>query len=157
MPVIDHLELAVRDLAIAEDFWCRQLGFWPTDRSPQRGEGEMVFLTSDSSTHHQVVLRQAADAGSLSGVVDHIAFRVGSLEEIRARRRTAAADRIETVSHGSTWSLYVRGPDGGRVEFYVDTPWPVAQPCRFAVDLSEDDARLYESTYRKLVELGKLV
>ncbi|MEM7272838.1 MAG: VOC family protein [Actinomycetota bacterium] len=157
MPVIDHLELAVRDLTIAEEFWCEQLGFWETDRSAQPGEGEMVFLTSDRSVHHQVVLRQSADAGSLSGAIDHIAFRVGSLEELRARLRTAitAAERVETVSHGSTWSLYVSGPQGGRVEFYVNTPWKVAQPCRFEVDLSEDDDRLYESTRRHLRERGE--
>ncbi|MEM9467104.1 MAG: VOC family protein [Actinomycetota bacterium] len=159
MPVIDHLELAVEDLTVAEAFWCGPLGFWETDRSTAPGEGEMVFLTSDPATHHQVVLRQAADAGSLAGVIDHVAFRVASLDELRTRLRTAtaAATHVETVSHGSTWSLYVSAPKGGRVEIYVDTPWTIAQPCRFDVDLSEDDTTLHESTRRRLIELGELV
>ena len=158
MPTIDHLELTVSDLPGTERFWCDGLGFWVTDRSEQRGDGEMVFLTSDAATHHQVVLRRSAAAPRPDDVVDHVAFRVASLDELQSRHRRATADgsTVETVSHGSSWSLYVAGPGGLRVEFYVDTPWKVAQPCRFEVDLTTDLDELRTHTHEQLVRLGKL-
>ena len=49
---------------------------------------------------------------------------------------------VETVSHGTSWSVYFRDPEGNRLELFVDTPWHVAQPLRFPIDLSMPDNEL---------------
>ncbi|MEM9616256.1 MAG: VOC family protein [Actinomycetota bacterium] len=157
MAGLNHLEIAVQDVMLMERFWVENLGFWVTDRSDQAGEGEMVFMTSDDSEHHQVVLRQSSNASAPTEVIDHVAFQIETLADLRAMlatNRSLGPDRIETVSHGSTWSLYVHDPEGGRVEFFVDTPWPIRQPCRFEIDLDRSD--LEELTRSQLESQGLL-
>ena len=156
---LSHLEVVVDDLAPMERFYTGLLGFEVTDRSDRTGDGEMVFLSQDPGEHHQVVLRQAVREVGSDTLLDHIAFRIDSLAELRAFHGAAletGIDRIETVSHGSTWSVYVPDPEANRIEFFVDTPWPVAQPCRFEIDLSASDAELVASTEAHLHELGLL-
>jgi len=156
---LSHLEIVVDELGPMERFYTGLLGFDVTDRSVRTGEGEMVFLSQDPDEHHQVVLRQAERESSSDTLLDHIAFRIASLADLRTfheRAMEAGVDNIETVSHGSTWSVYVRDPEANRVEFFVDTPWPVAQPCRFEIDLSLSDADLVGSTEAHLQELGLL-
>ena len=146
-------------MAAMEHFYTTLLGFDVTDRSAQTGDGEMVFLSQDPDEHHQLVLRQAERPTARDALLDHIAFRVPTLEELRAVHRAAeefGAGPIETVSHGSTWSVYVPDPETNRIEFFVDTPWPVAQPCRFDIDLSLSDQELKESTEAHLRELALL-
>lgn len=47
-------------------------------------------------------------------------------------------------------------PEGNRIEHFVDTPWPVAQPCRFEIDLALDD-HLVAATEARLRHEGLLV
>ena len=131
-----------------ESFYVRILGFAVTDRGAP-GPGEMVFLSRDPSEHHQLVLRQAADAGDCPRTVDHFAFRVGSLAALRGVHGELAAEpglAVATVSHGTTWSLYFHDPEGNRLEVFVDTPWHVDQPVRFEVDLALSDDALTRAT-----------
>jgi catechol-2,3-dioxygenase len=140
-----------------ECFYVGLLGFQVADRSNHRGAGEMVCLIQDAIEHHQLVLRQGDKGSSDPPLLDHIAFRIDSLSELRAVHddaRSAGIEPIETVSHGSTWSVYVRDPENNRIEFFVDTPWPVAQPCRFDIDLSMADAELRTRTEDHLRELS---
>ncbi len=156
---MSHLEVVVDDLGPMERFYTGLLGFDVIDRSAKTGDGEMVFLSQDPEEHHQVVLRQASRESPSDTLLDHIAFRIASLADLRIfheEAMEAGVDNIETVSHGSTWSVYVRDPEANRVEFFVDTPWPVAQPCRFEIDLSLSDAELVDSTETHLQELGLL-
>jgi len=156
---LSHLEIVVDDLGPMEHFYTGLLGFGVTDRSVRTGDGEMVFLSQDPEEHHQVVLRQAERGSQSNTLLDHVAFRTASLADLRIfheEAMEAGVDNIETVSHGSTWSVYVRDPEANRVEFFVDTPWPVAQPCRFEIDLSLSDADLVDSTEANLRELGLL-
>ena len=142
-----------------ERFYAELLGFEVTDRSVRSGDGEMVFLSQDPDEHHQLVLRQAAREVARDTLLDHVAFRVDSLSELRDVHRSvmeAGVDKVETVSHGSTWSVYVRDPEANRVEFFVDTPWLVSQPCRFDIDLSLSDADLVSWTENHLREQALL-
>lgn len=136
---LSHFELKVRDLGVMEDFYTRALGFVVTDRSES-----MIFLSAHPGEHHQLVLGRAADGDFRSGSLDHLAFRVGNLSALKARHADLAAIgdvEMEGVSHGNAWSIYLRDPEGNRLEIFTDTPWHVAQPVRFAVDLAmaEDD------------------
>lgn len=150
---LSHLEIVVQKMEPMERFYTERLGFEVTDKSSRAGDGQMVFLSQDPGEHHQLVLRQAAREISGDTLLDHIAFRVDSLDDLRAVHRSvleADGSGIETVSHGSTWSVYVRDPEANRVEFFVDTPWPVSQPCRFEIDLSQSDVELIAWTENHL-------
>jgi ferredoxin-NADP reductase len=43
--------------------------------------------------------------------------------------------------HGNALSIYARGPEGNRLELFIDTPWYVNQPLResFGFDQSDED------------------
>jgi catechol 2,3-dioxygenase len=155
---LSHLEIVVSSIPDVEPFYTSVLGFAVTDRSEGSGDGSMVFLSQDPDEHHQLVLRQSSGE-SVRDHLDHIAFRLDTLAELRevlAAARDAGIDRIETVSHGSTWSVYVPDPEGNRIEHFVDTPWAVTQPCRFDVDLDVDDEALAAATEARIRDLGPL-
>jgi catechol-2,3-dioxygenase len=142
---LSHLELCVKDIEHMERFYTEVLGFVATDRGG--GPGAMVFLSRSPDEHHQIVLSPGGDGKP--GALDHVALRVDTLEALRRiYRRLKSRDdaSFETVSHGTTWSIYIRDPEGNRVEIFTDTPWHVAQPVRFAVDLALADEELIRRT-----------
>jgi len=156
MPVsLSHLEIKVHDLPEMEDFYTRVLGFIVTDRS-EHGDHQMIFLSCDPGEHHQIVLAAADTGDSADGSLDHLAFRVEDLKSLRVlygALELYGGLEVETVSHGTTWSVYCRDPEGNRVELFVDTPWHVAQPLRFSIDLSQPDDALIAWTEEKISSL----
>jgi len=159
MPVsLSHFEIRVRDVARMEDFYSRVLGFVVTDRSRPGGPGSrrMVFLSAAAGEHHQIVLAEADAGDAALGALDHLAFRAEDLTGLRAVHRGLESHgglEIATVSHGTTWSVYFRDPEGNRIEFFVDTPWHVDQPVRFPIDLALSDDALVAATERKISSL----
>ncbi len=148
---LSHFELKVRDLGVMEDFYIRALDFVVTDRSES-----MIFLSGHEGEHHQLVLGRAADGDFRSGSLDHLAFRVGSLSDLKARHAQLAAIgdvEMEGVSHGNSWSIYLRDPEENRLEIFTDTPWHVAQPVRFAVDLAMAEDELVAWTQAKVAAM----
>ncbi len=148
---LSHFELKVRDLAVMEDFYVRGLGFVVTDRSDS-----MIFLSAHPGEHHQLVLGGAADGNFHSGSLDHLAFRVGTLADLRMRHAVLGSYggvEMETVSHGNAWSVYLRDPEGNRLEIFADTPWHVAQPVRFEVDLTLPEEDLIAWTEARVSEM----
>lgn len=143
---LSHLELRFADMASAERFYVDVLGFKVTDRSRQ--EGGMVFLSMSQDEHHQIVLCPGRAPGRPS-VLDHIALRAGSLAQLRCFYRSLVNRPevdMQTVSHGNSWSLYLHDPEGNRIELFVDTPWHVDQPVRFAIDFTLTDDELLART-----------
>lgn len=157
MPVsLSHFEIKVRDFGRMKSFYTDTLGFVVTDRSPPSG-GQMVFLSCNAGEHHQIVLRESGTGDFSAGSLDHLAFRTGDIQSLRDLHRALESDgvtTIETVSHGTTWSVYFRDPEGNRIEFFVDTPWHVAQPLRFPIDLSMADGELIAWTEAKISSLS---
>lgn len=126
-----HCVLKVRDLDAMAEFYCDTLGFRIADRGPIRGDTEIVFLSGSSSDHHQMALmggRGPEDGGSL----DHNAFRVDSVSDVKALHdRLAADDRVDgsfPITHGNAVSVYFADPEGNGIEVFCDTPWHVQQP-----------------------------
>jgi catechol-2,3-dioxygenase len=153
---LSHFEIKARDLELLEDFYTRVLGCAVTDRSPP-GAYQMVFLSLNPGEHHQIVLAQATDGDFAAGSLDHLAFRTDGLPALRRFHRALEAYGglpIETVSHGTTWSLYFRDPEGNRLELFADTPWHVAQPLRFPIDLTMADDELLQWTERQISALA---
>ncbi|MBS7660898.1 VOC family protein [Pseudomonas lalucatii] len=148
---LSHFELYVRDAARMEAFYTACLGFIVTDRGA--GADAMVFLSRNAGEHHQLVLNPRPSGRPTDSPLDHISFRVADLAGVRRfyqALRAEAGVAVDAVSHGSTWSIYFRDPEGNRLEVFADTPWHVDQPCRFAIDLERDDAQLLAFTEQQL-------
>jgi catechol-2,3-dioxygenase len=153
---LSHFEIKARDLERLEDFYTRVLGCVVTDRSLP-GAYQMVFLSLNPGEHHQIVLAQATDGDFAAGSLDHLAFRTDGLPALRRHHRALEAYGdlpIETVSHGTTWSVYFCDPEGNRLELFADTPWHVAQPLRFPIDLAMADQELIQWTERQISDLA---
>lgn len=155
---ISHYQLDTRDLSVMQDFYTRVLGFVVTD-SGVFGEQrrKLVFMSLNPGEHHQLVLTETDGGKIAAGAVNHLAFRVADLAALRAYH--GAVDGygdlpIETISHGNTWSFYFRDPEGNRVEIFTGTPWHVAQPCRFDIDLSMPDEELTAWTLERVTEMA---
>ena len=147
-PALSHFELRTQDVGRMADFYTRVLGFVVTDRGGIP-DAEMVFLSRHPDEHHQIVLSATAERDLGRATVDHLAFRVAVLADVRAVHAALACEpgaEVEAVSHGTTWSVYFRDPDGNRLEVFADTPWHVDQPLRFPIDLSLSDEQLIRFT-----------
>jgi len=157
MPIsLSHFEIKVRDFRKMKEFYTKTLGFSITDQSPL-GSHQMVFLSRNAGEHHQIVLSSSEGGDFSAGSLDHLAFRVNDLQSLRefhAALKSYGNLAIETVSHGTAWSVYFRDPEGNRIELFVDTPWHVAQPLRFPIDLSMSDDDLTAYTEEKIRSLA---
>lgn len=128
-----------------ERFYRDVLGFTVTDRGRLPGADgwvDLVFLSRDPDEHHQVVLATGRPNGEHFNVINQISFRADRLETLRAfYRRLVDLDmpEIKPVTHGNAISLYVRDPEGNRLELFTDTPWYVSQPMKVEIDLSQPD------------------
>ena len=127
-----HCVLRVRDLDAMTTFYRDILGFQISDRGPLGPGGpEIVFLTTSSSDHHQLALAATRDANEAS-TLDHMAFRVPSVAEVRSIFQAVSDDdrvsRVAPVTHGNAISVYFSDPEENSIEIFCDTPWHVAQP-----------------------------
>ena len=79
--------------------------------------------------------------------INQISLKADSLATLRtmhgALKREGAAE-ITPVTHGNAVSIYVRDPEGNRLELYLDLPWYVDQPMRVPVDLDADETALMQ-------------
>ena len=152
--LLSHVELYVQDIVRMEEFYTKSLGFIVTDRA--EGKNGMVFLSRSPDEHHQIVLNPRQSHRSIESPIDHISFRVDSISELRifnSSLRLMSEINLQTVSHGTTWSIYFRDPEDNRFEIFVDTPWHVNQPCKFRVDFELTDEELIQFTESKIKEL----
>jgi len=152
-----HVTRAVRDMDRMVLFYRDVLGFHVNDRGFIE-ETELAFMSQASTDHHQFVLVSGVEQReSVSLLVDHMAFRTGSLDDLRTIRTNlidAGIDDVMVISHGNAWSIYCKDIEGNGLECFVDTPFHVAQPVAaegFELDLSDEE--IVEWT-RKLCESG---
>ena len=152
---LGHSTLAARDLDALVSFYCDALGFEVTNRGPVGDDGvEIAFLSQDPAAHHQIAMVGGLEAPPSGFVmVDHLAFRTGTLDDlrlIRSRLIAAGIDGILPIDHGNAWSLYFNDPEGNGVECYVDTPFHVAQPYGDQFDLDAADDQIEGTTRGKI-------
>jgi catechol 2,3-dioxygenase len=131
-PRLTHMGINVFDIAKMERFYTEVLGLIVTDRG--RGKTfkmDLVFMSADPGTHHQIVLAGCRDPESKNSTVNQISFRLDSLEQLREmyhRVRDYGVKKLMPLDHGVAWSVYFLDPEDNTVELYVDSPWYVAQP-----------------------------
>jgi catechol-2,3-dioxygenase len=120
---MNHAVLYVRDARRQQRFYAHVLGFATVIED---GDGAFVFMRGpDSPNHHDIAFftigsgAEASDAGRRTVGLYHIAWEVGSLDELAEMRdRLAAAGALVGASdHGANKSLYAKDPDG--IEFEV--------------------------------------
>ena len=126
-----HSVLKVRDVDAMAQFYCDALGFEVADRGTVGADIEIAFLSGSSSDHHQLGLMSGRSDDDTSSL-DHMAFRVGSVDDVKQMIEWVAADeRIgdgAPVTHGNAVSVYFSDPEGNGIEIFCDTPLHVPQP-----------------------------
>jgi catechol 2,3-dioxygenase len=158
-----HMGVTVRDLHRMETFYRAVMGFIVTDRG-SAGAMDLVFLSRSPNDHHQIILGtgrpEALPANTANPQfgpsINQISFKMPQLEEMRKIKQLLAengATDILAANHGNAWSLYAHDPEHNNLEFYVETPWYVAQPMFEPLDLGKSDDEILLET-RQLCEQG---
>ena len=151
-----HATLAVSDLDTMLAFYCDVLGFRVTNRGEPGDGTELVFISQDPNNHHQIVMvagLQPADHAFV--LVDHFAFRTGTLDDLRSIQANldhAGIEGVIPISHGNAWSLYFNDPEGNGLECFVDSPFHVAQPYGGPLDLASSDDAIESATRADIEE-----
>jgi catechol 2,3-dioxygenase len=131
-PQLTHMGINVYDIQAMEAFYTGVLGLVVTDRGVGRTfKAQLVFLSSNPGSHHQVVLASGRDPGSPKTSINQISFKVEDLEQLREmyrRVRDHGVEGLRPLDHGNAWSVYFADPEGNNVEVYCDSPWYVSQP-----------------------------
>ena len=157
---LSHLGIGCFDLAKMEDFYTRVLGMTVSDRGEiPGGLATLVFLTTDPSEHHQLVLCSGrtegtvlegpVPGGSFGSTIFQLTFRLEDLPTLRRVQQRLADEgntNIVPLNHGNSWSIYTRDPEGNALEFVVDSPWFVHQPKGEYLDLSLADDEILRQT-----------
>jgi catechol 2,3-dioxygenase len=156
-----HFGLGRLDIDVMTDFYTRVLGMVVTDRGMVEIGSliPIVFVTADPAEHHQLVLaggrepvaidRSPIAGGNPGTQLFQLSFRVVDLAELRAVNDRLAAEAVAPITamnHGNAWSIYSRDPEGNAIECYVPSPWYVAQPCAFVLELSASDEEIVSAT-----------
>jgi catechol 2,3-dioxygenase len=120
---IGHVVLNVSDLERSARFYTEVLGLEISDVYPETMmPGGMVFMRFNGD-HHGIALVGSLDGTSTSTELNHLAFEVGSLDEVllAAKRIRAAGAQIDFEGRrraGVQIAVEFRDPDGHRLEIY---------------------------------------
>ncbi len=152
-PQLTHLGIYTHKLQDMERFYAEVIGLVVTDRGrSERTGADLVFMSANPHSHHQFVL--VTQDHPVTSSINQISFKLRDLEELKeiaGRLTEAAVASLRPVNHGNAWSVYSTDPEGNGLEFYMDTPWQVAQPHADPLDLrlsNEELLRLTEATVR---------
>ena len=157
---LSHFGLSCFDLTRMEDFYTRVLGMTVSDRGDVAGGiARLVFLTTDPSEHHQLVLASGrtegtvlegpVPGGSFGSIIFQLTFRLEDLATLRRVQQRLVAEgntNFVPLNHGNSWSIYTRDPEGNALELVVDSPWFVHQPKGEYLDLTLDDDEIVRQT-----------
>jgi catechol 2,3-dioxygenase-like lactoylglutathione lyase family enzyme len=170
---LGHVVVLVRDLDEMVAFYVDAVGLQVSDVGTgggRPGTPRIAFLSWDPPTlHHQIALLEVRPDPSAPRNVNHIAFEVDTLDELRtvwnrvrddkrAGSLDPAADRPATGFMGDQWSVRFTDPEGNGLEIYAPTPWDAraaAKPYSTSrmfepFDLDTDDEALIAWGERQL-------
>ena len=149
-----HMGLYVTDIARQERFFTQFLGFTVTDRGTlptPNGPVQLVFLSRVPDEHHQMVLATGRPADLGFNTVNQLSFRVPDLASLRAFFNAMQQDpwrhevsEVLPACHGNALSIYAKGPEGNRLELFIDTPWYVNQPLREPFSFAHSDDEIWQ-------------
>ena len=120
---IGHVVLHVSDMLRSVDFYTRLLGFRVSDVYPEdMVPGGMVFMRCNTD-HHGVALVGGLEGHASHRDLNHLAFEVGTLDEVVRARDHLRANRVPIDFEGRRRAgvqiaVEFRDPDGHRLEIY---------------------------------------
>jgi catechol 2,3-dioxygenase-like lactoylglutathione lyase family enzyme len=120
---IGHVVLNVQDVERSAQFYTEVLGFQVSDVYPaEMVPGGMVFLRCNTD-HHGIALVGSTSAPAGNVELNHIAFEVGSLDEVvrvrdHLRRHGVVIDFEGRRRAGCQLAVEFRDPDNHRLEIY---------------------------------------
>ena len=129
-----HAVVYVRDMENMLDFYTNVLGFQITDRGPLGPPDgpEIVFMSQVDTDHHQLAFLGVRKGEEASNSVNHFAFRVADLDDVKQMntrlQEDGRATNLNPLTHGNAWSIYFSDPEGNGIEVFCDSPWHVSQP-----------------------------
>lgn len=139
-----HIGIYVQDLVKMEAFYTQVLGFFVTDRgylTTPKGEVQLIFLSRDPKTHHQIVLASGRPDEQIFNPINQISLEADSLETLQAlylKFVELEVPNLDAITHGNAISFYAPDPEGNRLELFIDTPWYVSQPMKIPLDLTKN-------------------
>ncbi|WP_370338730.1 VOC family protein [Parvularcula marina] len=155
---VHHVAYRCRDAKETVEFYQRVMGMdfqlaIAEDKVPSTGEPDPymhVFL--DAGNNNVLAFFELPTRDEMGRDektprwVQHIAFRVGSMEELLAAKERAEAEGLDVVGpthHGVFKSIYFFDPNGHRLELACDigTPEQMAELHRVAPDMLDEWAR----------------
>ena len=155
---VHHVAYRCRDAKETVEFYQRVMGMdfqlaIAEDRVPSTGEPDPymhVFLDAGNDNvlaFFELPTRDDMDRDrNTPQWVQHIAFRVGTMEELLAAKARAEAEGLEVIGpthHGIFKSIYFFDPNGHRLEIACDigTPEQMAELNRVAPEMLEEWSR----------------
>lgn len=149
-PQLTHMGINVFDIVEMERFYTQVIGLVVTDRGRGKNfKADLVFMSADPTTHHQVALASGRDPESKNSTINQISFHLDSLDQLREmyrRVRDCGVKGLKPLNHGVSWSLYFFDPEGNTVELYVDSPWYIAQPHGDSFDPEQSTEEILAQT-----------
>jgi catechol 2,3-dioxygenase len=137
-PHVNHLVIAVRDLARSHHFYTEMLGWERCGILESQSNAKMYFYRAHEDAHHELALievkrpNDAPPQEKWEGLIpetqvglSHLAIGYNSAEEWQDRLRHLKANGVEFVirgNHGMTHSAYVTDPDGNGIEVLYELP-----------------------------------
>ncbi len=122
---LGHVVITVSNLERSAHFYRDILGLKEVGRLGERG---MFFAGGEGRTHHELLIQAVPDGQPIPQAphigLSHMAFRIGTTDdELKEAHRRFEEEKVEIVNvtdHGVTHSIYVKDPDGHRVEVFID-------------------------------------
>lgn len=147
---LGHVVLQVRDIGRSVEFYTKVLGFRVSDVYPESMmAGKMIFLRSNPD-HHCLALIGSAEVESAHVELHHIAFEVGTIDEVFRAREYLRAHKVPVDFEGRRRAgcqvaVEFRDPDGHWLEIYwgldqVGTNGTVRPPEEWRECFSLEDA-----------------
>jgi catechol 2,3-dioxygenase-like lactoylglutathione lyase family enzyme len=140
---LTHTGIFVNDIEKSRAFYKDMLGLTETDYD--RGAG-LLFLSADpSDEHHMVLLVGGRTAPKDAKLLQQMAFRCRSLDDVLAYWRRFVANKVEilyTITHGNAVSCYFKDPDDNILEVYWKTGLEARQGFLVGLDFDLSEAEL---------------
>jgi len=136
---LGHVALAAKDPKGLAGFYERFLGLEVVGEVVTERTGALVLLSTELGGPAELQLMSNPEGG-------HVAFKVDSLAELRELYADApqrGARVVMSFDHGSTFSFYVRDPEGNACEVYWETGRRSGGGNR-PIDLAKPEAELLE-------------
>jgi catechol 2,3-dioxygenase len=122
---LGHVGIAVRDMERMVDFYRTALGMDVSDRMAYPDGGpirQAVWLRCDTD-HHVLALFELAGAPDGRSSLHHVAFELGSFEELRraaryVREHHGPLQAVRRGGPGCQLRIYFPDPEGNLVELY---------------------------------------